>query len=173
MKCRVLSTAALLLAGVLFADSLAGANILQDQFGRKTTVNIGAGRGTLVLISDRQDAGELVELWVQSLAPVPASVDPWFVANLKTLPFFIPRIAITAWLSRKHPVNPILIDWDGGFSSRLAPVKGEVTVYVFDTAGSLLGRASGLPTADKVAELRKFLAQADGRLTRENSREGR
>ena len=155
--------AALLTTCALWADSLAGTNVLQDQFGRKTLVSIGAGRGALVVISDRRDAAELVELWVRSLAPLPASVDPWFVADLRAVPFFIPHAAITSWLVRKHPGNPILIDWHGELSKRLAPTLGDVTVFVFDAEGSLLGRANGLPTSEKLAELRKSLEKAGGK----------
>ena len=160
MKRCILAWTVLLLTFALWADSPSGTNVLQDQFGHKTLVRIGEGRGALILISDRRDAAELVELWVHSLAPLPDSVDPWFIADLKALPFFIPHIAITNWLVRLHPLNPILIDWNGEFSKGLAPAKNDVTAFVFDADGSLLGRASGRLTADKIAQLRGSLEKA-------------
>lgn len=160
MRLTALVSAILLAAWPVGADSPAGPASLQDQFGRKSVVGIGSGRGFLLLISDRPDAAESVELWIRSLAPLPAGVDPWFVADLRALPFFIPHAAITGWLARRHPGNPVLIDWTGDFSRRFAPTPGDVTVLVFNAEGFLLGRASGLPTAEKLAELGRSLEKA-------------
>lgn len=163
MKRRLPAFAAVLAALPSWADPAAGATTLQDQFGRLTNLSIGAGRGALVVISDRPEAADLVESWIRSLAPLPASIDPWFVADLHALPFFIPRGPIMAWLARRHPQNQILLDWTGGFCAGLAPEKNEVTVFVFAPDGALLGRESGRPTEGKISALRGSLVKAAGR----------
>jgi hypothetical protein len=164
MKGCIPAFAAVLAAFPLWADSRASANVLQDQFGRMANVAIGAGRGVLIVISDRPEAGELVEVWLRGLAPLPASIDPWFIADLKALPFFIPHGPIMNWLAKKHPVNRILLDWTGGFCGGLAPGRNDVTVFVFAPDGALLGRASGRPTPEKISAMRGSLEKAAGRL---------
>jgi hypothetical protein len=158
-KLLALLPAIILAAGFLGASPLAS-GVLPDQFGHEVRVGLGEGRPVLIFSSDRRDAAELMEAWARALAPFPLGVAAHFVADLKALPFFVPRGAVSAWLARKHPKNPILLDWTGSFSKGLAAARNDVTVLVFGPDGSLWAKASGIPTEGAVAELKAALGRA-------------
>jgi hypothetical protein len=140
-----------------------GSPSLNDQFGHEVRIAIGEGRVTIILTSDRRDAAELIEEWVRALAPFPEGVAAHFVANLKALPFFVPRAAVTSSLVRQHPSTPVLLDWTGSFSRSLYAAKNDVSVLVFAPDGQLAARANGKPSSAAIADLRAVLARLSAR----------
>jgi hypothetical protein len=149
--------AAALLASAAFAAP--ATRSLEDQFGREVEVRIGAGKAALAIMSDVRDAAEEISSWVEALDGLPSSVDVFRIADLKALPFFIPRGAITKDLRDKHPDTIILLDWKGEVSAALRAPRKTTAVLVFGPDGSELGRVEGRSSLSGAAAIKAFLAR--------------
>jgi hypothetical protein len=150
------AAAALLGLGAFAAPAAAS---LEDQFGSQVEVRIGAGKAAVVIASDLRDAAEQIAAWDSSLGSLPASVVEYRIANLKALPFFVPRGAVTRDLKNKHPDMPLLLDWKGEVSAGLGAPRKSTAVLVFGLEGSELGRVEGAASLSGALILKDVLSR--------------
>jgi hypothetical protein len=125
------------------APSAPAASVLEDQYGRSVELRIGEGRPVVVIASNVRDAAEQIAAWSEALAGLPAEVEVYRIADLKALPFFVPRGAVAKDLKDKHPDMPLLLDWKGDVSARLKAPKKTTSVLVFGPDGTEAGRVAG------------------------------
>lgn len=132
--------AAFFASGLFAAPAAAG---LEDQYGRSIDLRIGEGRPVVVIASNVREAAEEIAAWSEALAGLPAEVEVYRIADLKALPFFVPRGAVAKDLKDKHPDLPLLLDWKGEVSARLKAPKKTTSVLVFGPDGTEAGRVAG------------------------------
>lgn len=142
------------------AQGSAGAWTLQDQFGKSADVRVGVGRTVLVIVSDTREAADEIDAWEKLLGTLPAAADVYRIANLKAIPFFVPKGSVMKDLKEKYPGMSLLLDWKGSVSSELkAPMK-TVAVLVFGPDGAELGRVVGAASVSGAEKVKENLARA-------------
>jgi hypothetical protein len=133
-------------AAVMLTASAAAAPVsrtLEDQFGRAVEVRVGAGFAVVAVVSDQRSAAEEIAAWDEALAGLPSGTIVYRIADLKALPFFVPRGAVTKDLRGARPEMPVLLDWKGEASSALGAPKKTTAVLVFGPDGAEKGRVAG------------------------------
>lgn len=155
--------AAVAAAATLFlaASAMAApsAKTLEDQYGRAVEVRVGAGAPVVAVVSDVRDAAGEIAAWDQALAGLPSGAVVYRIADLKALPFFVPRGAVTKDLRDKHSGEALLLDWKGEVSSSLRAPRKTTAVLVFGPDGSELGRIEGAASAAGAAKVKELLAR--------------
>jgi hypothetical protein len=134
------------IAAAFFASAAGAAPAaasLEDQYGRAVELRIGEGRPAVVIASDLREAAEQIAAWDDALAGLPAGVEVYRIADLKALPFFVPRGAVAKDLKDKYPDMPLLLDWKGEVLARLKAPRKTTSVLVFGPDGTEAGRVAG------------------------------
>lgn len=93
------------------ADAAAPVFTLEDQFERKHTQLTVFARTPVVLVGgDKRATGERIGEWFARLGP---GLALYGIADLDSVPFFVPRGAIRSNLREVSPRRPVLLDWKG------------------------------------------------------------
>ncbi len=151
---------AYLLSAAAFAQGPSGAWTFQDQFGASVDIRIGSGRAAVMIVSDKREAAEEIAAWEKLLGPLPPGTAVFRVANLKAIPFFVPKGSVSKDLKGNYPSMSLALDWKGELSSALAAPKRETAVLVFAPDGTELARVAGPASAAGAAKVREGLARA-------------
>ena len=133
---------------------------LEDQYGRPTELRVGVGRAVVAVVSPVRAAAEEISAWDEALAGLPGGVDVYRIADLKALPFFVPRGAVTKDLREKHGKTLLLLDWKGEVSAALGGPKRITAVLVFGPDGMELGRVEGAASLSGALKVKDLLARA-------------
>jgi hypothetical protein len=149
-------TAAFLAPGMAAAPAAVS---LDDQYGRSVDVRIGEGRPVVVIASDQREAAEQIAAWSEALTGLPVNVDVYRIADLKALPFFVPRGAVAKDLREKHPDMPLLLDWKGDASARLKAPKKTTSVLAFGSDGTEEGRVAGTASLSGAYAVKEIVAR--------------
>jgi hypothetical protein len=148
-------------AGLLAVSALAApaATTLEDQYGRAVEVRVGAGAPVVAVVSDLRAAAEEIAAWDKALVGLPAGTVQFRIADLKALPFFVPRGAVTKDLRDKYSGVAMLLDWKGAASESLRAPRKTTAVLAFGPDGSELGRVEGAASAVGAAKIKDLLAR--------------
>jgi len=135
------------------------AQSLEDQLGGRLDLGAELARGGVLLFwSDRRESSADLAAWARLLA---AESCPGLrvvaVADLKALPFFVPRQAVARQLAKDEPAKPILLDWKGEAAARLGIKGGEPSVLLVGPGGTVVARARGQASAEAAAPIRAAL----------------
>jgi hypothetical protein len=146
---------------VLAASAIAApaAKTLEDQYGRAVEVRVGAGAPVVAVVSDGRAAAEEIVEWDRALAGLQPGVAVYLIADLKALPFFVPRGAVAKDLRDKYSGVAMLLDWKGEVSSSLRAPRKTTAVLVFGPDGSEAGRVEGAASAAGAAKVTAMLAR--------------
>jgi len=127
---------------------------LEDQFERKHTQLTVFARTPVVLVGgDKRATGERIGEWFARLG---AGLALYGIADLDSVPFFVPRGAIRSNL-REVARRPVLLDWKGQVYRPLLgfPAGQEVVVQVHGADGRLIARTVGPVTPAGIAAVRR------------------
>jgi len=128
--------------------------ILEDQLGNKVDAGPALVAGHVVLVvSNEREAAASLRAWHVALKDcLPAGACIVLVADLRAVPFFVPRSSVAASLGREHPDLPILLDWKGALAAAFDTGKAGVAVECWQ-GGRRIARATGMPHAAALAQL--------------------
>jgi len=130
----------------------------QDQFGKSVNISaLSASAPLLVFWSDKRDSPKFFEAWGRALGDLVDGTVTVAVADLKGLPFFVPRFAVTKMLARDYPTRSILVDWTGELAERHSLPKNSVAVLVFGPGGELKAKMLGAANPAGVAAIQAAL----------------
>ncbi|MBU0928439.1 MAG: hypothetical protein KKA67_11870 [Spirochaetes bacterium] len=128
---------------------------LTDQFGASVDVGAEPSSGRLVVVwSDRREAPDDIAAWLAAIgSSLPPGTGLLAVADLKAVPFFVPRAGIIKGVADSVPTRPVLLDWKGELIKRLGFKKGGPLVLVLGPGGSVKVAARGGPSPEGAAAL--------------------
>jgi hypothetical protein len=160
-SCSAWRAAIVAISTVILAASATAApseKTLEDQYGRAVEVRVGAGASVVAVVSDVRAAAEEIVEWDRALAGLQPGVAVYRIADLKALPFFVPRGAVAKDLKDKHPDVQLLLDWKGDACAALGAPKKTTAVLVFGPDGSELGRVKGTASLSGALAVKELLA---------------
>lgn len=155
---KIRSSVVLAVAVAVAAAASAWADpVLETQFGAKLDLGAALGAPAAVLLhSDERDAVERLAALRSSVAAAAtaaaagsgAQAAPVYAAaDLKALPFFVPRGAVAEGVRKDSPSADVYLDWKGELAKALKLPKGSWAFAV--SSGRVVGRAkAGSPAAD-------------------------
>jgi len=86
------------------------ARTLEDQFGASVDIRIGSGKSVVMIVSEKREAAEEIAAWEKQLRLLPSGTFLYRVANLKAIPFFVPKGSVTKDLKSNYPSMSIALD---------------------------------------------------------------
>lgn len=131
-----------------------GARILEDQLGNKIDAGPALLAGNvIVVVSNEREAAVSLRAWQCALADcLPTDARIVLVADLRAVPFFVPRASVATSLRKDHPDLSILLDWKGVLCAAFDVGKAGVVVERWQ-GGHRTGRVTGAPHAASLAQL--------------------
>ncbi len=130
---------------------------IEDQFERKhTQLSVFARTPVVFVGGDKRNTGDRIGEWFAGLG---AGVALYGIADLDSLPFFVPRGSVRSNLRAVAPGRPVLLDWTGKVYRPILgfPSAQEVVVQVHDAAGRAVARIVGPVTPARIAAVRRAM----------------
>lgn len=150
---RSLMAGAALLLGSRWALAAPPTFVLEDQWER-TFDQSAVFRAKVVLLGgDQRRTGDRIGEWAKQLD----GLFVYGIADLRALPFFVPKSSVRSNLTQVAPKTSVLLDWKGSVYAPLLgfPKDQEIVVQVHGVDGAVLSRVVGSVTNDRVAAVRK------------------
>ncbi len=125
---------------------------LGDQWER-TISSATIFRSTVVIVGgDQRSTADRIGEWAVKLSGLAV----YGIADLQSLPFFVPKGSVRGATRTSAPKTPVLLDWKGAvYAPILAFPKGkEVVVQVYGADGKLLRRIEGPVDPSRIQEVR-------------------
>jgi hypothetical protein len=131
-----------------------GGTMLEDQLGNRIDAGPALLAGhTVIVVSNERDASASLGAWHRALADrLPTGTRVVLVADLRALPFFVPRASVATSLRKDHPQVPILLDWKGALAAAFDVGRAGVAVEHWQ-GGQRINRVTGKPNAASLAQL--------------------
>jgi len=128
--------------------------MLEDQLGNRIDAGPALLAGNVVVVvSNEREAAASLRAWQCALADcLPTDARIVLVADLRAVPFFVPRASVATSLRKDHPDLPILLDWKGVLCAAFDVGKAGVVVEHWQ-GGHRTGRVTGAPHAESLARL--------------------
>lgn len=155
---RELSSRALIVALCLTAaTALAGPPIVEDQFRvpHEQTTFIGPRIATIIIAGNKRSTAEAMQPWFDLLKEH-GTAQLIGMADMRGLPFFVPKAIVRERLVRLYPKTTILLDFEGKTADALGIVAGEANAYVY-LGGELGSTLEGPPTEAKAAAILRLI----------------
>ncbi len=149
----------LFVAVPISAQTVTKALKLEDQFGASVDIRIGSGKSVVMIVSEKREAAEEIAAWEKQLGSLPSDAVLYRVANLKAIPFFVPKGSVTKDLKSNYPSMSIALDWKGAVSAELRAPKGATAVLVFGPDGAELGHVAGTASQSGAANVKALLSR--------------
>lgn len=155
-------TAVLLSVVHALAASAAVSTPLKDQFGAKHKLSEKLGRGALVVVAgDQRKSRDALRAWATPLATsLPKGATLVVLAELDSVPFFIPNSTVTDKLIEIFPKVPVLCDWDNEVYEAIGFKDDTLSsVAVYDKSGTRQLHLQGLWTPERQKKVQEAVAK--------------
>ena len=136
---------------------------LQDVKEKEHTLKKLRGKIVFLIMGNRKIRKE-DDKWAeafQKMYKTDKRVTAYIVADLRSVPGFIPKRFIRFQLKRNPPPAPFLLDWKGKVHQRYHTEKNKPNLYLISSQGELIYHKKANFTPELFAELRN---QVDARL---------
>jgi hypothetical protein len=126
---------------------------LEDQFRLPHELQsyLGPKLVTIIIAGNKRSTAETMQPWFD-LLKTQGIAQMMGLADMRGLPFFVPKSIVRERLVKLYPKTTILLDFDGKTTDALGIVAGEANAYVY-LGGELASTLVGPPTEGKVAAI--------------------